>query len=152
MSNIQIREAMRDDVARLHQIAHAAYQHYTPRMGRDPAPMHADFAMHLNADTVFVMERDDFGLCGYAVMIADDHGWLLDNIAIAPTAQGQGLGGRLLAHCEAFLQAKDVAVYSLYTNAAMHENIIWYQARGFHETERRTENGFHRIYMEKSLA
>ena len=151
MSDILIHNGVHEDAPSLREIARMAYQHYTSRMGREPAPMHANFAAHLNDDTVFVMQQNGLGPCGYAVMIAGDHGWLLDNIAIAPAAQGQGYGGQLLAHCEEFLRAQGVGVYSLYTNEAMHENINWYRARGFCETSRRTENGFHRVYMEKSL-
>ena len=39
-----IRRATEDDVARIVEIARAAYIKYVPRMGREPPPMLADFA------------------------------------------------------------------------------------------------------------
>ena len=38
-----IRRATEADVARIVEIARAAYIKYVPRMGRDPPPMFADF-------------------------------------------------------------------------------------------------------------
>ena len=40
---------------------------------------------------------------------------------------------------------------ALYTNEAMTENPLIYGHLGFHVVDRRTENGYRRIYMEKDL-
>jgi hypothetical protein len=40
----QIRRARPEDAARIGAIARAAYVKYVPRIGREPAPMVADFA------------------------------------------------------------------------------------------------------------
>jgi Protein of unknown function (DUF1488) len=44
-----IRRAIEDDVARIVEIARAAYIKYVPRMGREPPPMLADFAAEVAA-------------------------------------------------------------------------------------------------------
>jgi hypothetical protein len=41
---ITIRLAVESDAPALRQIAVAAYQHYVPRIGREPAPMTANYA------------------------------------------------------------------------------------------------------------
>jgi ribosomal protein S18 acetylase RimI-like enzyme len=40
----------------------------------------------------------------------------------------------------------------LYTNIVMTANIGWYGKLGFVETGRAKEDGFHRIYMRKTMA
>jgi hypothetical protein len=44
-----IRKAMAGDAARIGAIACAAYAKYVPRIGREPAPMVADFAAEVAA-------------------------------------------------------------------------------------------------------
>src|SRR5215470_13433390 len=51
-----IRRATEDDVARIVEIARAAYIKYVPRMGREPPPMLADFAAEVAAGRVVVIE------------------------------------------------------------------------------------------------
>src|SRR5215472_14407928 len=51
-----IRTATEDDVARIVEIARAAYIKYVPRMGREPPPMLADFAAEVAAGRVVVIE------------------------------------------------------------------------------------------------
>ena len=155
MPTFKTRRGQPTDDARLRLIARAAYAHYTARMDRDPAPMHADFAAHLNADIVFVAVDAMRMVQGYTVLMLDrqasNGGWLLDNIAVHPDEQGKGIGRLLMQQCEAFLRGQDVTSYQLYTNEVMHENIDWYRGLGFVEVERRVENGFRRVYMQKRL-
>ena len=40
---------------------------------------------------------------------------------------------------------------TLYTNERMTENIELYKRLGYTETERKAEQGYHRIYMRKSV-
>src|SRR6516225_7042927 len=51
-----IRRATQDDVARIVEIARAAYIKYVPRIGREPPPMLADFAAEVAAGHVVVIE------------------------------------------------------------------------------------------------
>jgi hypothetical protein len=39
----------------------------------------------------------------------------------------------------------------LCTNAAMTENLDFYPRRGFHETGRGVQDGFHRVFFAKAL-
>lgn len=144
-----IRTACHDDLSRVQAIADAAYRMYLPRMDRKPAPMLADFSRHIEKDVVFVAV--DTVVLGYAVLCARDDGWLLDNIAVDPVRQGQGVGLALVQRCEKFLRQAGVRNYPLYTNLVMTEVVGWYQSLGFQETGRRTENGYRRVYFAKNI-
>ena len=76
---------------------------------------------------------------------------LLDNVAVAPAAQGLGLGRRLLEFAEHTAVALGYRYIRLYTNEAMTENIALYSKIGYSETHRAEEMGLRRIYMTKLL-
>ena len=144
-----IGTACHDDIFRLQATADAAYRIYLPRMDRKPAPMLADFSRHIDKDVVFVAA--DAVVMGYAVLCARDDGWQLDNIAVDPARQGQGIGLALVKRCEQYLRQAGVGAYQLYTNVVMTKPIGWYQSLGFQETGRRNENGYRRVYFAKEI-
>ena len=76
-----IRRATADDAARIGAIARAAYAKYVSRMGREPAPMVADFAEHIAADHVVVVEAAGV-VDGYMVAWAEIDAYFVDNIAV----------------------------------------------------------------------
>jgi hypothetical protein len=43
------------------------------------------------------------------------------------------------------------AVTRLYTNAAMTENLAYYPRRGYIETHRAAQDGFHRVFFRKPV-
>ena len=137
------------DAPNLVRLAHEAYRHYIGRIGRPPAPMLADFNRHIIDDTVFIAINDV--ICGYVVLCHDLACWRLDNIAVAPSSQGQGIGAALIRHSESFMAKSGAISYQLYTNELMHENINWYQNTGFCEIARREDHGFKRVYFEKTI-
>lgn len=146
-----IRPATPGDIADLTLIAKAAFAPYIPVIGRAPAPMTADFAAHLDRDLVWVIAAPkDAKIAGYAVICTKLDGAWLESIAVDPAFAGQGIGARLISAIEDDLRAKTDR-YSLYTNALMTNNIAWYQRLGFRQTEMRSEDGFDRVYFEKSL-
>jgi len=88
-----------------------------------------------------------------ALEISDvDDALLLDNVAVAPWAQGRGYGRRLLDAAEQVARAQRYERIRLYTHVKMTENIAIYAGRGYRETGRTEVNGLHRVYMEKTLA
>ena len=88
---------------------------------------------------------------GVLVLIERDDTVLLDNIAVHPDWQGRGLGARLLEVAEAEAATLGYPTLELYTHELMHENLALYVARGYAETGRRTEQGYQRVYMSKTL-
>lgn len=148
---MQTRLAMPRDVPAMTSISHAAYVPFVPLVGRPPAPMLADHASHIADDTAFVACGEDGVVLGYAIVIEAEDGFWLDNIAVDPSAQGRGVGSRLVASVEEWLLPL-TGRYALYTNIVMKANIEWYRRLGFVETGRRHVDGFDRVYFEKYLA
>src|SRR5579872_230449 len=95
-----IRRAIPGDVPVVEALARAAYGKYVERLGRQPAPMTADYVALIAADDSWVIERDGLIVGVMILRSAPDH-LLISNVAIAPEHQGCGLGTRLLAHAEA---------------------------------------------------
>ena len=82
-----IRKATAEDTARIGAIARAAYGKYVPRIGREPAPMVADFAAEVAAGHVVVIETAG-AVDGYMIAWPEADAYLIDNIAIDPARQG----------------------------------------------------------------
>jgi len=141
-----IRRATADDAARIGAIARAAYAKYVSRIGREPAPMVADFAGHIAADHVVVVEAAGV-VDGYMVAWAEIDAYFVHNIAVDPARQGRGLGRKLMAHAADEAKRRHLPAIRLYTNAAMTENLSMYAHMGFIETHRVVEKGFARVYM-----
>ena len=81
---------------------------------------------------------------------AADH-LLLENVAVDPDRQGQGIGRALIDLAEQPARDLGVAEIRLYTNVAMTENMVMYPRLGYVERERITEHGFQRVYFAKPL-
>jgi ribosomal protein S18 acetylase RimI-like enzyme len=145
-----IRSATAGDVARIGAIARAAYIKYVPRMGREPAPMVADYEAEIAAHRVVVIEAAG-KVSGYMVAWPEPDSYFIDNIAVDPECQGDGLGRCLIEHAAAEANRRCLQALRLYTNVMMIENLSMYAHLGFVETHRAFENGFHRVYMRRSL-
>ena len=145
-----IRAASVADVPAIEDIIRAAYSVYLPRMGKPPGPMLDDYTARVRAGSVSVVE-DGSTILGVLVLIPEPDCLLLDNVAVAPEAQGRGLGRRLVEHAEAEARRLGVGCLRLYTNVAMVENVTFYAALGFEETHRAEQAGYGRVFMRKRL-
>jgi ribosomal protein S18 acetylase RimI-like enzyme len=141
-----IRSATADDVARIGAIARAAYSKYVSRIGREPAPMAADYDAEIAARRIVVIETAE-QVRGYMVAWPEADAYFIDNIGVDPQCQGQGLGRSLIEHAAAEARRLRLPALRLYTNARMTENLSMYARIGFVETHRAIEKGFHRVYM-----
>ena len=146
----RLRLATRDDLASVQKIVQAAYAHYIARIGREPGPMLDDYAALIDAGRVHVGMRDGV-VQGILVLIPQNDAMLLDNVAVAPEAQGSGLGRLLIAFAERAAIKANYGAIELYTNEAMTENIALYASLGYAETHRVEENGFRLVCMLKPL-
>lgn len=147
---IVIRQAGRGDVSQLIAIATAAYAPFIERIGREPAPMVADFAGHAARGEAFVLE-DRRELVAYIVTYGRDGTQFVENIAVRPSRQSQGHGKRLMDFAEGRARHDGLGRMRLYTNVHMTENLDLYPRLGYVETRRVTEDGFERVYFEKVL-
>ncbi len=131
------------------ELARAAYVHYVPRIGRLPEPMTADYGAAVRAGHTWVAETER--IVGLLVLVPQADHLLLENVAVRPGAQGGGIGRQLLAHAEHEAVRLGFREIRLYTNAAMTENLAYYPRRGYVETHRADEDGFHRVFFTKHL-
>ncbi len=146
-----IRPAVPSDCETVRGIARAAYALYLPRMDREPAPMLENYEARAGDRTLYVLEAER-GIVGFIILIPENDAMLLDNVAIAPDAQGKGYGRMLIEFAEGSALAAGAAELRLYTNEIMHENLVLYTRLGFVETSRAEEKGYRRIFMSKKLS
>lgn len=139
-----------DDGPAMLRLARLAYAMYTERIGREPAPMTADYDAIAAAGDALLARRGD-EVMGMLVTHLEATALLVVNIAVSPDAQGSGLGSRLLAEAERIARDAGRNRVRLYTNEAMAENLAFYPRRGYRETHRRTEDGYRRVFFEKHL-
>jgi N-acetylglutamate synthase-like GNAT family acetyltransferase len=145
-----LRQATGADRDAIRRLVEAAYGMYVERIGKRPAPMDADYAALIAAGRVTVAESEG-RVVGILVLVpAEDH-LLVENVAVDPSAQGSGLGRRLMAYAEGEARALGLSELRLYTNEKMVENLAWYPRLGYTETERRVDGGFARVFFEKRL-
>jgi ribosomal protein S18 acetylase RimI-like enzyme len=147
---VTVRPADPGDVDVLRRIAAAAYQPYVARIGRAPAPMTADYAQAVRSGQAWVAVEDG-QVTGFVVLVAYPGYLLLENVAVLPTAQGRGIGGRLLSLAEEHARSLGLSEIRLYTNEAMTENLAYYPRRGYTETHRAEQDGFRRVFFRKLL-
>jgi ribosomal protein S18 acetylase RimI-like enzyme len=147
---MMIRPARPDEGPALSAIVDAAYALYIPRIGAKPGPMLEDYADLCARGLAFVLERNG-AVLGLLVLIDRADHLLLDNIAIAPEAQGQGLGKILMAFAEEEAKRRGFSEIRLYTHLKMTENIALYPRLGYTETHRARQAGFDRVFFTKRL-
>jgi N-acetylglutamate synthase-like GNAT family acetyltransferase len=145
-----IRPAVAGDVPAIQALLRDAYAMYVPRIGREPAPVTADHAGLVAAGRTSVIEADG-EVAGVIVLIPGGDHLLVENVAVAPKAQGRGLGRDLMAFAERRAAELGMAELRLYTNRLMTENLALYPALGYTETGRRVEDGFARVYFSKRI-
>lgn len=147
-----IRSARTADRAAVEEIVRAAYAPYVERIGKPPGPMLDDYGERIAEGAVSVAEAPDGTLQAIVVLLPQPDHLLLDNIAVHPGRQGQGVGRRLVAFAESEARRRGFGELRLYTHEKMTENIRFYRRFGFIETGRGREAGYDRVFMTKRLA
>lgn len=96
---------------------------------------------------VLVYEIKEGITAAYVRFFYDDY-VLLDNCAILPAHQNKGISQEIFEIVREEAKARNINRFRLYTHAKMLKNIKIYEHLGFVVTERKTEKGFDRVYME----
>jgi GNAT superfamily N-acetyltransferase len=145
-----IRLAEPADCAAVTACVRQAYAHYVERIGREPAPMTADYADLIARGAVHVL-LEEADIVGVLVVHQLDDSLFIENVAVHPRYQKRGLGRTLMAMAEQQARLAGMAEMRLYTHELMVENIALYQRLGYREVERREEDGFRRVFMRKPV-
>jgi ribosomal protein S18 acetylase RimI-like enzyme len=149
-SDVHIHVAVEADAEAVAICVKSAYGHYQERIGCLPSPMVQDYHQVIRECEVFVAVADQ-EMCGVLVLAQTQEGFLLDNVAVSPKAQGRGVGRRLLQLAELRARSAGYDSIYLYTNEKMLENRELYARMGYEEYDQRTEHGLSRVYMRKLL-
>jgi ribosomal protein S18 acetylase RimI-like enzyme len=147
---LRIRPGEDADVAAVAELVERAYEGYVDEIGVRPAPMDADYAATVRAGKLFVAEDDD-AVVGAIVLVLEGEHLEVENVAVAPSRQGAGVGRALLAFAEEHARERGVGELRLFTHVLMTRNQRIYGLLGYAEIERRSENGFERVFYSKRL-
>ncbi|ESY79199.1 N-acetyltransferase GCN5 [Mesorhizobium sp. LNHC220B00] len=150
-STIRFRPAETADAATIRNIVRAAYAKWVPVIGREPLPMRADYDKAV-AEHPFELAVEDGRIVGVIeTTLADDHLWI-ENVCVAPEAQGRGIGRLLLERAETKAREAGRPELRLLTNGAFEANVSLYKRHGYTiDREEPFMNGV-TVYMSKRLA
>ncbi len=146
-----IRMATSRDVPVIKAIAREAYSVYIDRIGREPAPIYADYAAHVNNCYVFVIS-DKVYVVGYIVFWPRSDHFYIDSVALRSGYRGRGLGRRLIDYVESKARLESIKALELCTNQKMYENLKMYPKLGFEIKGTGIEDGYERVYFRKELS
>jgi ribosomal protein S18 acetylase RimI-like enzyme len=145
-----LRPAGGADVQQVSALVNAAYGHYVERIGMLPRPMTEDYAEVIANRRVTVAESRGT-IVGVIVLVVDDEGFLIDNVAVDPSLRGKGLGRSLLEFAESEARRAGFDSIYLYTHEKMTGNLALYSRIGYVEYDRRSHGEFSLVYMRKHL-
>ncbi len=144
------RQAEPHDAAAIRELVRSAYAKWVPLVGREPRPMQADYDKGVLEHRFDLVEEDGVLTGLIETVVRDDHLWI-ESIAVAPMAQGRGIGRRLLAHAEVLAREAGRNETRLLTNSAMETNIALYRRVGYVEVRREPFLSGFTVYMRKTL-
>lgn len=146
-----IRRATAADAVAIRDLTRLAYAKWVPLIGREPLPMQADYDRAVAEHLIDLAEQDRKLVALVEMIEAPDH-LLIENLAVHPDVQGQGLGERLLHHAEATACKLGHPEIRLYTNEKFAANIAFYSRRGYITYQTGSIiPGSVTIYMKKSI-
>ncbi|KAF5002418.1 hypothetical protein FGRMN_430 [Fusarium graminum] len=155
VDGLTLSRANAEDIPAIKAIVTEAYTKYIDRIGKPPAPMTANYHELIASHDVFVLKLSSTNDTVGSIVLKDDPSTdsvKVNNLVVDTAAQGCGLGGILMHYAEAFAKSRGRPALSLFTNAMMYENLTLYPKMGFRETERKSEDGYERVYYRKELS
>jgi len=150
VSSIRLRPAEPADAATIRDIVRAAYAKWVPVIGREPLPMRADYDKAV-AEHPFDLAVEDGRVVGMIeTILADDHLWI-ENVCVAPQAQGRGIGRLLLERAERKALEAGRPELRLLTNGAFEANVSLYKKYGYTIDREEAFMSGMTVYMSKRL-
>ena len=148
---MRIRKAGRADLEIVRAIVDRAYGVYVERIGMRPGPMDADYLDGVDRGLVWVAVEGE-AVVGLIVLVEEPDHLLIENVAVDPARQGEGVGRALLGFAEDSARAAGLDAIRLYTHEKMSENLALYAHLGYREFERRSQTGFDLVFLRKDLS
>lgn len=146
-----IRPAKPGDAQIIRALVRSAYAKWVPMLGREPLPMHADYERAIRDHEIDLLHLDG-QVVALIELIRNSECLFIENAAVAPEHQGQGIGRRLLAHAERKAWIAGLPEIRLLTNAVFESNIRLYQSIGYRIDRQEPFMGGAAVYMSKKTA
>lgn len=150
MSDITLRTAVPADAAAIRDLTRAAYAKWVPLIGREPKPMGADYEAAVRAHRFDLLHVGGRLAALIETLDEGDH-LLIENVAVSPDDQGEGLGSRLMAQAEVIARNLGYRQLRLYTNKRFEENIRLYSRLGYRIDGEEPSGDAVRVNMSKTL-
>ncbi|WP_170358205.1 GNAT family N-acetyltransferase [Ruegeria arenilitoris] len=133
MAVIRFTDATQDDVEAVTDCIRAAYA--KARSSIDDLPDVTSGLAQDIAERHVVLARSDDGLAGVIVFAQQGAVMKVINLAVSPSAQGQGVAGKLLSRAEAEAREAGCTHMELRTHRLMQDTRAIYAHLGWIETE-----------------
>jgi GNAT superfamily N-acetyltransferase len=145
---LSLRRATASDLPAIRALIDAAYTRYLTQMDKPPAPMLRDYGPSVEAGTTWVTGSP---VIAVLTLYPREDQLYVENVAVHPDAQGRGLGRLLMGFAEQEAARRGLSRMALVTHEVMTDNQAIYSHLGYTEVGRRAEDGYRRVFMEKSL-
>jgi ribosomal protein S18 acetylase RimI-like enzyme len=145
-----LRRAVPSDAPAVRELTRAAYAKWVPIISREPTPMTVDYAMRVREHHIDLLHVGD-RLAALVEMVPEPDHLLIENVAVLPAFQGQGLGHRLMAHAETVAASLGLPEMRLYTNKLFTGNVRLYRSLGYQVDREEPFKESFTIYMSKLL-
>jgi GNAT superfamily N-acetyltransferase len=145
-----IRRAGIEDVPAITLITNAAYTKWIPSIGRKPLPMTVDYGIAVQSHMIDLCVVDQ-KIVALIEMIEEDDHLMIENLALLPQFQGQGLGSKLLHHAEKIALSLGLSMLRLLTNAKFDSNLMFYKRNQFIVDRQEPFMGGTIIHMRKTI-
>ena len=147
-SQPRLRIATPADAAEIAEVTRQAYSKWIAVAGREPLPMKVDYMEAVRRDRFDLLHLDG-RLAALIQTRPESDRLLIVNVAVAPHAQGRGLGTRLLHHADQLAIQLGLAGTRLYTNKMFLENVGLYLSLGYAVEREEQLNGGVAVHMVK---
>ena len=132
-----LRSAVVTDAGAIRALSRAAYARWVPLIGREPWPMTADYAEALRKGHRIDLLHKGEVLAGLVEMILEPDHLMIENVAVLPAHQGQGLGRFLLNQSCACARQLGMESMLLEVRPSNLRALDIYQRYGFEQIGRR---------------
>jgi len=146
-----LRRATLADAPAIQALTRQAYAKWVALIGREPAPMRADYVERVQQHRIDLLYLGD-ELAALIEMSPETAHLLIDNVAVSPALQKRGYGRKMIQHAEDVAASLGYDEVRLYTNKRFVENVRLYRKLGYRiDAEEVTAAGV-RVHMSKRFA
>jgi len=150
MTRHAIRRATADDAGSISRLVHRAYSKWIPVVGHEPKPMKADYLRAVDDHEVWVLDGERGCVAVLELIPGPDH-LLVENVAVEPALQGQGLGRRLMHFAETEAARRGLDEVRLFTNERFTDDLTFYDRLGYTEFDREPYGDSRLVFLAKRV-